>query len=99
MDAPCQTAMVTDGRWKYLYAQQGPTEELYDLAGDPQELSNLATRSDGESLLGPWRERLMAEARRLGDEALLDGGRLAQGPLDRAAFRDLPVRGMGWRWY
>jgi arylsulfatase len=99
IDAPHQTAMVTDGRWKYLYAQQGPTEELYDLAEDPREMNNLAAGADAESLLAPWRERLIAEARRLGDEAILDGDRLAQAPLDRSSFKDLPVSGMGWRWY
>ena len=25
-DAPRQSAMVTDGRWKYIYSQEGPTE-------------------------------------------------------------------------
>ena len=98
-DDPRQAAMVCDGRWKYCYAQEGPTEELYDLQEDPEELVNLASRSDGERLCGPWRERLIAEARRLGDTALLDGDALVTSPLDRAAFKDLPVVGMGWRWY
>jgi arylsulfatase A-like enzyme len=96
---PHQVAMVTDGRWKYCYAQWGPTEELYDLADDPQELVNLAPRPEAEGLLAPWRAKLIAEARRLGDVELLDGDGLATSPLDRSAFKDLPVRGMGWRWY
>lgn len=98
-DEPRQAAMVTDGRWKYCYAQAGPTEELYDLQEDPNELVNLAVRGDAAKLLGPWRERLIAEARRLGDVALLDGDRLATAPLDRKAIKDLPVSGMGWRWF
>lgn len=99
LDAPRQLAMLFDGRWKYCYAQQGPTEELYDLAEDPDELNNLATRPDADALLKPWREGLIAEARRWGDTGLLDGDGLATSPLDRAALAKLPIAGMGWRWY
>jgi len=98
-DAPSQCAMVFDGHWKYCYAQEGPTEELYDLASDPHELVNLASSPGGEALLRHWRERLIAEARRLGDTALLDGGGLASAPLDREAIRRLPLGGFGWRWF
>ncbi|OPX25296.1 MAG: hypothetical protein B1H04_00240 [Planctomycetales bacterium 4484_123] len=98
-DDPDQAAMVTDGRWKYCYAQRGCTEELYDLREDPQELVNLAAGPDAERLLGPWRERLIAEARRVGDTDILDGEKLRSSPLDRSALRELPVKGMGWRWY
>jgi len=112
MDDPRQSAMVCDGRWKYCYCQQGPTEELYDLGEDPHELVNLVARPDAEQLLRPWRQRLIAEARRLGDTGLLDEKRagksregvsgpegLVAAPLDRAAIEKLPVGGMGWRWY
>ena len=98
-DAPQQLAMVTDGRWKYCWAQQGPTEELYDLATDPHELTNLATRPDAESLLAPWRERLIAEARKVGDTGILDGDTLASAPCDREAIAKLPISGLGWRWF
>ncbi len=64
-----------------------------------QSTYSAATRNDAEGLLAPWRDRLIAEARRLGDDAILDGDRLAQAPLDRRSFKDLPVTGMGWRWY
>jgi len=99
LDAPRQMAMVTDGRWKYCYAQEGPTEELYDLAEDPTERVNLATRPDGETRLAPWRERLIAEARHFGDTGILDGEGLVTSPLDRETFKDLPIEGMGWRWF
>jgi arylsulfatase A-like enzyme len=102
LDAPRQLAMLFDGRWKYCYAQQGPTEELYDLAEDPHELTNLAAGSvgaDTDALLRPWREGLAAEARRWGDTVLLDGDGLATSWVDREALAKLPVGGMGWRWY
>ena len=102
MDAPRQTAMVCDGRWKYCYAQWGAVEELYDLAEDPQELANLASRAGSGPLVAEWRARLIAEARRLGDTAILDESSptgLAAAPLDRSTFPDRPVHGMGWRWY
>jgi arylsulfatase A-like enzyme len=99
MDAPRQAAMVTDGRWKYCWAQEGPTEELYDLKTDPTELVNLATCDDAETQLAPWREKLIAEATKIGDTAILDGDRLASTPFDRSTLKDLPVAGMGWRWF
>ncbi len=98
-DAPREAAMVCDGRWKYCYAQQGPTEELYDLQEDPHELVNLAVRANGESLCKPWRQRLIDEANRWGDTTLLDDNGLVTSPLDRSSFKDLPVIGMGWRWF
>jgi len=99
LDAPRQAAMVCDGQWKYCYGQEGPTEELYDLSADPSELVNLAAGPDGADRAAPWRGRLIDEARRLGDTGLLDGDGLARSPLDRSGFADLPISGMGWRWY
>jgi arylsulfatase len=99
-DAPEQSAMVCDGRWKYCYAQWGATEELYDLAADPQELVNLAAGPQGVDLVRTWRARLIDEARRWGDLALFaPDGSLVCTPLDRAALTRLAVTGMGWRWF
>ena len=91
--------MVTDGRMKYNYAEWGAVEELYNLADDPQELVNLAAQDGSESLLAEWRGKLIAEARKWDDQNLLDGDGLAESPLDRSTFEDLPIGGMGWRWY
>jgi len=102
LDDPKQSAMVTDGRWKYCYCQEGPTEELYDLRDDPNELANLAGRPEHRARLKQWRETLIDQARRFGDVELLDDSSslgLKTAPLDRAALARLPVDGMGWRWY
>ena len=96
---PRKSAMVTDGRWKYCYSQRGAVEELYNLENDPTELVNLVSRPGNEKLVAAWRERLIADALRLGDDALLKDGRLVTSPLDREAIRKLPIREMGWRWY
>lgn len=99
LDAPRQSAMVTDGQWKYIYNQWGGIEELYHLQEDPDELRNLATDNPDAPECRQWRERLMDEARRLGDDALLDGDALPTSPLDRDELVRQPVGGMGWRWY
>ena len=38
----CHQIAITDGRWKYLWFPEGPSEQLFDLSADPQELHNLA---------------------------------------------------------
>jgi len=99
-DDPEQTVMLTDGRWKYCHAQHGGVEELYDLQVDPQERVNLASQPGAEKAVKPWRDRLIAEAERLGDTAILDDkGKLKSAPLNREAFKKLPIAGMGWRWF
>ena len=96
---PRQMAMVTDGRWKFCYAQEGGVEELYDLQTDPHELVNLVSKPGNEKLVASWREKLIAEATRLGDTAMIENGKLAKSPLDREALKALPIKDMGWRWF
>lgn len=38
----CEYLAITDARWKYIWYPEGPTEQLFDLATDPQELKNIA---------------------------------------------------------
>jgi arylsulfatase A-like enzyme len=100
-ESPRQSAMVTDGRWKYCWQETGGVEELYDLREDPHELNNLAIADGSGPTLTEWRERLIAEATRYGDTGLLteDGSNLRTSPLDRDAIRKAGIGGMGWRWY
>ena len=100
LDDPHQSAMLCDGRWKYIWSQEGALEELYDLEEDPTELVNLATRPNAKRQLAPRRERLIVEAKRLGDDGLFAAdGKLATSPLDRESFRKLHPTAMGWRWF
>jgi arylsulfatase A-like enzyme len=49
---------VTDGRWKYLYYPEGPAEQLFDLAADPQELDDLAGRPEHAARCAELREEV-----------------------------------------
>jgi arylsulfatase A-like enzyme len=98
-DGPYQTAMVTDGKWKFCWTQEGSTEELYDLVNDTDELVNLVSKPGNESCVKEWRHRLMEEARRLGDTSIFDGDKLVHTPFDPESMKHLPISGMGWRWY
>ena len=99
MDAPRQSAMITDGHWKYCYAQEGAIEELYNLDDDPDELINLAQDAQAEALVTSWRHRLIQEARRFGDTNILVGDGLATSPIDRSALDHLTLGVMGWQWF
>ena len=59
--------MLREGRYKYvrpLIADE--LEELYDLKTDPEELDNLAIRSEHRKMLQRVRARATAELRRTG---------------------------------
>lgn len=58
-------AMLRDGRHKYVRnLLAGEMEELYDLAADPEELVNLAARTDQRDLLTKLRQKTIEELRR-----------------------------------
>ena len=63
---------VRKGNYKYVrYLTPGEIEELYDLAADPEELTNLVGRPDEAKRLAELREDLLAELRRT-DAPFLD---------------------------
>ena len=95
-DEPNQTAMVFDGRFKYIYCQMGATEQLYDLAEDPRELVNMARQPGNEKTVAIWRSRLIEEARRFGDSRLFDSqGNLKSAPIQARRLRQTWHRGHG----
>ncbi len=99
LGSPNQTVMITDGKWKYIYSEAGGIEELYDQVNDPGELNNLAHDSGQAERVRGMRERLSAMARELGDTEIFDNDGLAVSTLDRREIRELPISGLGWRWY
>ena len=58
-------ALLRDGKYKYIRTfVAGELEELYDLEADPEELVNLALKSEYASRLGQLRQQAIAELRR-----------------------------------
>jgi len=96
LDDPWQSYMLFDGRRKYIYNQANGVEELYDVESDPQELNNIAGKSQTE--VREYRERLIAWCRDQGDLKMLDGDGLKRTPVDESQF-GFQVDRMGWRWY
>ena len=57
--------LIRDGRHKYIRnLLAGETEEMYDLAADPDELVNLAVQPESRELLETLRGKLLTELRR-----------------------------------
>ncbi len=94
------SAMVYDGRWKYIYSAANATEELYDQKQDIKELCNLALDRNHEPRLLKMRTLLIEQASAWHDHNLLRDGELIRGSVDRDAIRAQKVgSSMGWRWY
>lgn len=56
---------VREGRWKYIYDLREGSDELFDLAADPDEQRNLATREPARATRLRQRLAAWAEANRL----------------------------------
>jgi arylsulfatase A-like enzyme len=57
--------VVRDNQWKYIrYLEPGQIEELYNLAQDPEELTNVATKPGNDKVLAALRATLTAELKR-----------------------------------
>ncbi|HTK78299.1 MAG TPA: sulfatase-like hydrolase/transferase [Gemmataceae bacterium] len=62
---------VRVGKYKYIrYLRAGEPEEVYDLAADPEELTNLAGRGEHSELRARLREAAVAELRRTEADSL-----------------------------
>jgi arylsulfatase len=51
---------ITDGRWKYIWYPEGGTEQLFDLASDPHELTDLAIETTHEHRMAELRNELIS---------------------------------------
>jgi arylsulfatase A-like enzyme len=70
---------LTGGKTKYIFHARSGQEQLFDVARDPQELTDLAGGAAHEPALRLWRNRLIAHFEERG-ERYLKHGRLAQRP-------------------
>jgi arylsulfatase A-like enzyme len=58
-------ALLRQGKYKYIRTfEPGEVEELYDIASDPEELTNLALSASHRDELRKYRETALAELRR-----------------------------------
>ncbi len=67
---------LTDGRFKYIYYAYDGREELFDMAGDPGELHNLAAEPAHKNTLLQWRQRMVEHLSERGEQ-FVSGGKLA----------------------
>lgn len=69
---------LTDGRWKYMYYPEGAREQLFDLDADPYELTDLASRADGDETRRDLRAELIRRHQARGSGAVKDGQLIGQ---------------------
>ncbi|MHC4324335.1 MAG: arylsulfatase [Planctomycetota bacterium] len=67
---------LTDGKFKYIYYAYDGREELFDLAGDPGELHNLALEPAHKNTLLKWQRRMVEHLSERG-ELFVSGNKLA----------------------
>ncbi len=96
-DAPTQSYMACDGKWKYIYSEQDGFEELYDQELDPEELANRA--AEQPERCAELRSRVVEWCRHTGRDSALEGDGLVMTPTDPADQSEFPANALGWRWY
>ena len=94
--APCDYVALTDGRWKYIYYFEGPAEQLFDLAADPQELHNLAGWPEHAAVQAEMRAELIRRHAVRGTTAVQDGTLVQVPVLEVEPHR---ARSGGWPGY
>jgi choline-sulfatase len=97
-DTPAQKYMVRTPQHKYVYCEQGATEELYDVEEDPAERHDLAKDASRADELTRLRQMLITWCIDNSDAQMVKDGALASAPVPSGPvpFND---GGMGWRWY
>jgi hypothetical protein len=59
-DTPDASHLLTDGKLKYIWYNEGDIEHLFDLEEDPHEKVNLAARDEHRDLTLRWRQSLVS---------------------------------------
>ncbi len=77
---PCVYLAITDGRWKYIWYPEGPTEHLFNLADDPAELQNLAQETRYAAKKRELRQELIAKHQARNSLYLEDGALPVRAP-------------------
>ena len=96
-DAPWQSIMGADKRWKYIYSEANGFEELYDQQHDPDELVNLAPQEPERC--AEWRRRLVGWCRETGRASLVDGDDFVMTPAEIPSEGRGITGSFGWRWF
>jgi choline-sulfatase len=72
--APPAYLALTDGRWKYIWYPEGPSEQLFDLETDPREEINLAGEPDAADAKNALKTRLLERHGARGSPWVQEGG-------------------------
>ena len=62
---------LTDGTWKYIWFFRTGEEQLFNLKNDPEEITELSEKNEGE--LKKWRQRMVEHLSERGEEFVKDG--------------------------
>ena len=71
------SAFCTDGRWSYLYYPHGGVEQLFDNAGDPENLCDLSVASDAADVKQALQQALVQHLDAF-ERPMVKDGRLAE---------------------
>jgi len=83
---------LTDGDWKYIYHARSGAEQLFHLADDPAELTDLAPDAEHATTLREWRGRMIEHLAPRG-ETWVRNGRLLLRPASQLYSPNYPRPG------
>lgn len=87
---------LTDGVWKYIWYPEGPSEQLFNLADDPNELRDLSDSSEYQTVRQELKSRLEDRHRSRGSPYVTERG-LVERPVQNDSLAQRRRR--GWPGY
>ncbi len=88
----CLSLGITDGRWKYLWFTEGPSEQLFDLQTDPQETHDLAGDAQYDDQRQRMHDLLVQRLKARGDWRVKDGELVTQ-PMNELSEAEVRAKG------